>query len=378
MNSLFLILLSTFLLLAGNLRAQHTVYLTDQTRVEGKITEITDEKVGIQVAKGQSSVKYSYKLDRVQLLFNQTGSYLCPTELGALLPGERSRRITDFMADTSATDPDRPDVILKKSSDLIVARISNENQETIDYQTIDGKTASISKTEVAAVIYRDGRHAVLAEAALLCDHHQLVQQSRQKPSPAGAVTTSAPRNPPVQTDSWSAQAVAILKLSETEYQQYRDRAIRKVEEFATYLGVITDKTLDADTKNKAIDEACKMFRADATIEVSSMTRSGTTNSYGIRDYLTRLKMLPYHTISVQWSNVEYVQELQQRADNNYYGLIKGEQRFSGFGKDGQLQYGDITEKSVEVMLQAYQKQKEGSVQNLWDILLGNIGVSATR
>ena len=108
--------------------------------------------------------------------------------------------------------------------------------------------------------------------------------------------------------------------------------------------------------------------------------NGTTKfvSRKVEDYLKRLKLSPYSKLDIEWTDVHYVSELKQESDGNYYGMIKGEQRFTGYDKSGEVKYADVTEKNVKVMVKSYNKPVEGTAVQQWDVFLGNIGIIETK
>jgi hypothetical protein len=181
---------------------------------------------------------------------------------------------------------------------------------------------------------------------------------------------------PKTEQSTATPEPAKPSLSEEEYQQYRTKAMQRVDEFGNYLNIITDKSLDGKEREKAIEQVVKMFLPNATIEVTTKDKPGS-KKYKVRDYLTRMKLLPYSSAKVSWSEIQYVSELKQEADGNYYGTITGQQTFMGYGGTGgtDVLYSDVTQKNVKVKLQSYQKVVDGQNVNNWDVLLGNIGVA---
>ena len=90
-----------------------------------------------------------------------------------------------------------------------------------------------------------------------------------------------------------------------------------------------------------------------------------------------MKLLPYSSSKVEWSEIQYISELKQANDGNYYGTITGQQTFMGYGGRGgqDVIYSDVTQKNVKVKLQSYQKVIDGQNQANWEVLLGNIGVA---
>ena len=118
-----------------------------------------------------------------------------------------------------------------------------------------------------------------------------------------------------------------------------------------------------------------MFEPQATIAVSS---AKGVRKYPIKDYLNRLKLLPYSKINITWNEVKYISELKQEADGNYYGIISGQQVFDGYSSNGKLAYGKKKKKNIKVKLESYQKTVDGKDSVNWEVLLGNIGVETTE
>ena len=117
---------------------------------------------------------------------------------------------------------------------------------------------------------------------------------------------------------------------------------------------------------------------NATIQVTSANKTIPARTYGVRTYLTRLKLLPYTYTKVAWTEVQYVKELTQAPDGNYYGIITGQQTFEGYGKSDAVRYKDVTQKNVRVKLQPFQKQIEGQNELSWQVFLGNVGVGSSQ
>jgi hypothetical protein len=111
----------------------------------------------------------------------------------------------------------------------------------------------------------------------------------------------------------------------------------------------------------------------ATMEVTSKSQPGSRR-YPIATYLNRLKLLPYSSTKIEWTEVDFIKELTQAADGNYYGIINGEQRFTGYGTNNVL-YDDIVGKTVRVKLKRMEIERDGQQQVKWNLLLGSIGVS---
>jgi hypothetical protein len=410
---LFITLMSS--LMSAVSYAQDVIYLANGNRLEGvQIVEIADKKVYFMEKKGDSEFKRAYKRSGISLIFRGDGRYLMMTELNEK-PEKAQAQLEEYLKAPPRTVS--KDIIIKaKPLKVIVGEISYESDEVLNYATEDGNAASINKKDVVIVFYKDGSHqltrepddvaAILtkAEKELIKVESTIYRQPEVAPEPAAATPEPTPEPVPAQVEpavtprsepvaatppaparpakgkkgSKNAKPVqSIPSLSEEEYLGYRQKGVDKVKEFEAYLNVIANKSIDPDEKDKAIEEATKLFIPGSTIEVTSLNKPGVSK-YDIRDYLTRLKLLPYASAKLEWANVGYVKELKQEADGNYYGTITGEQTFIGLGDAGQPIYSDVTKKSVKVRLQSYQKQIEGAEQLNWELLLGSIGIEVGK
>ena len=379
--------------------AQNMVYFVNGNVVsDAQLAEAAFDKLKLNVNRGASVVKYPHPRNKVALAFNANGNYLAISEL-AEDNAAAQQQINDFVNAPARTVS--YDLIIMRDSKVIKAKISYESDDAANYQTLAGESASVNKKDVVAIIYEDGRHQMISPveeiAPLLAAVHNSVREAEvAPPTPVNAAPPS-PEPAPVNAEpavASSAEPAASKPakagkkskapkvkpvLNEEEYNSYSRKAIQKVEEFGNYLSVIVDKTKDSDEKDKAIEQAAKLFMANATIEVNSINKPGTTSKYKVLDYLTRLKLLPYSSTKIEWTDIQYVSELKQEADGNYYGLIKGQQSFIGYSEDGkEAVYSDVTQKNVRVKLQSYQKLIEGVEQANWEVLLGNVGVAVNK
>lgn len=162
---------------------------------------------------------------------------------------------------------------------------------------------------------------------------------------------------------------------EIDQETYSRKALQKTADLGTYLAIISDRNNSLEEANKAVELAVKLFiNEDAQIEVSSQEGR---NRYKVRSYLNRLKLLKYDKIEISWTDISYVSDLKKGIDGNYYGVITLQQRFKGY-LDNQVVYGDLTEKNIEVMVVAYQKETDGVQQQKWDVFLSDVGVVVTK
>jgi len=161
------------------------------------------------------------------------------------------------------------------------------------------------------------------------------------------------------------------------FQEYQQKALRKTADLNTYLKILCDKAMDWQEANKAINQAVALFvNEDATVQISTVGQAKPF-IYKIRSYLTRMKLIKYSKVQIEWTNIQYVSNLRKGPDGNYYGIISFEQVFKGY-MDNRLVYTDRTRKNVEVVLKAYTRSTNGRNKLTWDVLLSDIGVVVTK
>ena len=159
-------------LLSFRLSAQDVVYLNDQTNVVGTLADITPEKVSLRVAKGESTIKFSYGADKVAAVVNQRGRFLCMNQLAGMPADERSRLISQFM---TGTDSPAHDIIIRAiPSEVIYGKVSYAQGDVVNYTTLDGAPSSLPKSDLVGIFYSSGKHELFADAMFLCDKPNLL------------------------------------------------------------------------------------------------------------------------------------------------------------------------------------------------------------
>ena len=379
------LLSACFLLLSGTAKSQETIYLFDGTSHPFRLIEGDENVVKMAEMKGSRTIKRSLQRESVALVFNSKGAYLFVSEMSSN-PEELQTQLELFYE----MPPYKSGDILIKANPLqvITGNIQYESPQVINYQTTSGGSGSVKKEELAAVIRSDGRHELIASpetaAHILSD--ALAELSKPDTMPTEQVSEPVPGSnnlvsTPVAENTASRESSynnPQSGLDAATLSLFRDKGLQKVEEFIQYLNIITDKGIPSGEKDKAIEQTLSLFLPSATIQVTSVNRPGI-RTYKIRDYLVRLKLLPYTSTEIAWHEVNYIKELTQAEDGAYYGLISGRQTFTGYGKTGEnVVYDDMTKKEVKVKLQQYSKNVEGAGQLNWEVLLGNIGVSVAQ
>lgn len=393
-------LLLLFLGLTSSLWAQDAIYTANGNRLNNaQLTDITEDRVTFTVQQGDKLSTYNFQRQNVLVAFRK-GNFLIIKDLSADL-GKAKQELQTFLTSTVWKDKDY--LIQAVPFRVIPAKISYENDAVVNYLTDNNKSASISKGELIAILYSDGRHSLIREASeatpiLASIDKQNISASSgvldssppAAQSPSTGVQTDVsketektgqrslsdeptPTSEPTPLPKAPAPKINKLVLSSADYQYYSQKALDKVEEFASYLKIIANKSYSDYDRNQAIDQAVRLFMPASTMEVTSKSQPGSRR-YPIRTYLTNLKRLNYNSVDIEWTQIEYLKELSQAVDGNYYGVITGQQTFIGYGNN--TLYTDITQKNVRVKLERYHMVKNGQDNVRWNLLLGSIGISA--
>lgn len=154
-------------------------------------------------------------------------------------------------------------------------------------------------------------------------------------------------------------------------------ALEKVRDLSKYISLIGDKETAFSEANRVIDRAEELFMEGSEMGVSSLY-SEEINHYPVRDYLERLMRLNYSKVDIEWFKIEYVSDLEQQPDGTFVGVITVFQKFSGYDKEGELVYQDVTKKDITVYVKRKETQIAGKIIGFWDVLLGDIRVKETN
>lgn len=167
----------------------------------------------------------------------------------------------------------------------------------------------------------------------------------------------------------------VRVFSADELAAFQAKGMMKVNMFQDYLNKIGNKGTSSGEALDAIKNALKLFYGNTSVQVSSVNRD-TKPKFPTKTYLERVRALNYDRIEIEWAECQYTSNLRKAPDGNYYGYIKFRQRFKGI-KDGKVVYEDITDKTIAVVLKAYDKAIEGEKVENFDIFLGDIDVVQT-
>ncbi len=178
-------------------------------------------------------------------------------------------------------------------------------------------------------------------------------------------------------------------LSQEELEAFKVQCQERIDAFQMGLEIIADKRQDAEIKDHYIKTIPEMFmgngepwtdnnggKHDAVkMQVSSLSNGKiTTSNIPLKQYLNRLRNLPYTNVEIKKAKTCLISNLYKVSDNLYMGTCTFFQYFTG--QSGEvLVYRDYTQKDVDVYIQ---RIEDGSLGTYWDMKFGDINVSETK
>lgn len=394
-------------LISQPLRAQDKICLENEVRL-GKVADISLSTVRYTL-DGKPDQPLLLPLNRILILFNSDGGYLVPSQMDSTNPSIRSFLNRFFLPGTHIRTKDQ---VFTLQHTLLEEKVIREDDEYIYW----GDNGRMAKKDVAAIIYTDGTSKLFgpmdqaAQVLGTCQRtplnlgigtdlvasnepaagnattgdtaasaaHPVAAPGANTPTGLAAVLPSGGSGATFGDDGDSAKKTRITALlGDVPRKEFEDKAAKKTAQFTDYLKILCDKTASYEQLDKAVNQAVTLFvNEEAMIEVSSNNRNSVLR-LKIRDYLKKVKQIQYDRIEVRWTHVQYVNDLKLGPDGNLYGTVSFEQEFRGY-RDGKLVYSDVTLKHANVVLKTYEKTYEGSTRKVWDVLLSDVGVEATK
>ena len=406
-------------LISQPLRAQDKICLENEVRL-GKVADISLSTVRYTL-DGKSDQPLLLPLNRVLILFNSDGNYLVPAQMDSTNPNIRTFLSRFFQPGSHTRTKDQ---VFTLQHTLLEVKVVREDDDYI-YWADNGR---MFKKDVAAIIYTDGTSKLFcsmgqaaqvlgscqgtplnlgigndvvvsnepaAGSTTIADTAASAGKIVAAPGASAATGTNAAPGATAATglasvlpaggsgatfgdDGDSSKKTRITTLlGDVPRKEFEEKAAKKTAQFTDYLKVLCDKTASYEQLDKAVNQAVTLFvNEEAMIEVSSNNRNAVLR-LKIRDYLKKVKQIQYDRIEVRWTHVQYVNDLKLGPDGNLYGTVSFEQEFRGY-RDGKLVYSDVTLKHANVVLKMYEKTYEGSTRKIWDVLLSDVGVEATK
>jgi len=285
--------------------AQDVIYTRTAGSVTGTIKAIDGSAIRYITAEGTQVMEPAVIL----MAFRANGNVLTfPVDGGAA-------EIAVFM---SEPNPRQTDLIVTTGHQVIEAQVVSASKKEIKYKKTEGKKykeAKLPRRDIALILYADGKHelgANPAQAAIA------IKMTREQINHLNGVASSAI---PVSANKGDSSAEPLANGSPASdyvtfpggpagFEQFRNKAITKVDEFGRYIALIVDPKTPADKSNATIELAFTLFVNDEVrVEVSN-ANTGIKNKYKIRDYLKRLKLkgADYQAVEVAFADIGYASD----------------------------------------------------------------------
>ncbi|RZK36302.1 MAG: hypothetical protein EOO61_10560, partial [Hymenobacter sp.] len=190
------LLLSIFLGLSVSALAQDAIYTKNgHILPDARLTDVQDDKVSFTI-NGRTQ---TFRRENILFAFTSNGNYLVVNELNSNTV-KAQEQLKTFLAAPPRND-DRDYLIRAVPLKVIPAMIAYESDQLVNYNTPDGKSGSISKAELVAILHRDGRHTILRTdygevSPLLMDVHKRIGPDTS-PVSAPVTPVAAPDPTPI-------------------------------------------------------------------------------------------------------------------------------------------------------------------------------------
>lgn len=346
-------------MITGILRAQDdAIYLKNNEKKIGRVTEINASKVEVQMDADGNTRKFE-KADLELILFSN-GSYLTfPNEYKGTEGPAENRHSEDWL--------------LTKDQSIIACRISNGEGDPIEVVLSGGnqdRRFEVPKAQLSAILFANGRKQFLGSPASLVA--AILKKEAFKP----AADFLAPFENKKTGSGEDKKFEGKLEIDQASKMQMQQRGLQKTKDLGKYLNLIANRSTETLDAEKAVDQAVALFLSDSS-QVETKRPNGDRRQEFIRNYLTRLRLLKYSKVEIEWSDIAYVSNLRKAPDGNYYGVISIQQKFTGY-MDNKPVFADVTRKNIEIVLKTYRKEVDGESLELWDVFLNNIGISDSK
>lgn len=363
--------------------AQDVVYFArggDQL-ANARITDATNENVVVVTLRDGTFEDYAFSRTKVLMAFTKAGNYLLISDLSASV-AQAKEQIQAFL--TAPLRSDSIDYLIKRKTALptiIPAQIVYEDKEVVQYRASDGSETSVSKAELVAILYKDGRHQLTTtpvEAAPILADARVIIINEGKPNtafePGPAAIMPSPPAAPLSLDNSTSKPDTIAQLPPGAGQDAsNEQSLRQVERFVAYIAVICDRNTTRDDKERAVREATQLFLPESTVKVTS-AKQASVRTMSVGQYLTRLMLLPYLSTRLESVQTLFVSDITQMADRNYYGTIIGVQTLK-YGADQKITYSEVTPTNGRVRLETYPRTVDRQNAHSEQVLLGNVSMN---
>jgi hypothetical protein len=168
-----------------------------------------------------------------------------------------------------------------------------------------------------------------------------------------------------------------VRLSQAQLDDFGAQTRHQLDFLSKYIKIIADKSEATNDKLDAINLAVGLFRDEKSIvEASSLNKA--TKRYVIREYLHKIRQLPYYKVDIEWFDIFFTSDFTLRPDGKYEGIATIYQKFEARNKEGNYNYVDITKKNIQVIVERIDVSSGNKIEKEWRVKFGNIKVAETK
>jgi hypothetical protein len=154
---------------------------------------------------------------------------------------------------------------------------------------------------------------------------------------------------------------------------FEGRAIQKLEDFANYLEIISNKEYDITLRKHALSLAGKLFYNDNIKIKNSDKLLSSLSVLELNEYLNSILKNGYAKITVEISNQSYIESLKQSKSDSYSGKLLFEQT-NTYIEDNKVQEKKTEKKEVDIILIRKEKEFGKKTIPVWNVFLGDIKI----
>jgi tetratricopeptide (TPR) repeat protein len=159
-------------------KSQNKIYLENDQK-NGKLIEITTDKVKFNNPDNPGPI-YSTARSKVKLLFNENGDFLILKKLDSVDALVSEKIINDFINSPSHKMELMDKLFTIQNKQLNCTIISEDETEfTVNINEVELK---IDKSSVAVIIYKGGKHKLIASPLVVCDVLSSIKIEKSIPS----------------------------------------------------------------------------------------------------------------------------------------------------------------------------------------------------
>jgi hypothetical protein len=166
------------------------------------------------------------------------------------------------------------------------------------------------------------------------------------------------------------------QLSQLRVDGFQTRGVQKVYDFANYIELISDKSLDKELREQAREMALKLFNSsdNVVLDNTALTVKGdeefTENK--VADYLDVIMNSKYDKVIAKLDTIsDLTQPLEMTLNGNYKGQMVVELGFEVVEKGKERSLAPAYTRTVELILKKVEKSFGNEKMEIWEILIGD-------